>query len=143
MGLAYDVNKIFNISNVKQELKSRITSTTKWKSEVLEEPEKPSKAHVIEQIEKDAKAPRRRMFRLPNSQVSWVTYLMDKYGTDFKAMARDKRNHYQETWKQIRAKIKQFMGVPEQYAEYLEKRGLLDSDNDVTETDFKMDSDSD
>lgn len=45
-------------------------------------------------------------------------------------MARDKKNYYQETWKQLRAKIKTFMGVPEQYAEYLAARGLLDKEED-------------
>lgn len=35
-------------------------------------------------------------------------------------MSRDKKNHYQLTWKQIRAKIKMFQGIPKQYSEYLE-----------------------
>lgn len=34
-------------------------------------------------------------------------------------MTRDKKNYYQETWKQLRAQIKQFKGIPEQYNEYL------------------------
>lgn len=45
-------------------------------------------------------------------------------------MERDKKNYYQETWKQIRAKIKTFIGIPKQYAEYLESRGLLDKEID-------------
>lgn len=48
-------------------------------------------------------------------------------------MERDKKNYYQETWKQIRAKIKTFMGIPQQYAEYLESRGLLDKEIDEEE----------
>lgn len=35
-------------------------------------------------------------------------------------MSRDKKNHYQLTWKQIRAKIKMFKGIPEQYNEYIQ-----------------------
>lgn len=35
-------------------------------------------------------------------------------------MARDKKNHYQLTWKQIRAKIKIFEGISEQYKEYIQ-----------------------
>ena len=34
-------------------------------------------------------------------------------------MARDTKNYYQDTWKQIRAKIQRFKSVPEQYGEYL------------------------
>lgn len=35
-------------------------------------------------------------------------------------MSRDKKNHYQLTWKQIRAKIKMFKGIPEQYSAYVQ-----------------------
>lgn len=39
-------------------------------------------------------------------------------------MARDKKNHYQLTWKQIRAKIKMFKGIPEQYSEYIQNDSI-------------------
>lgn len=58
---------------------------------------------------------------------------MDKYGHDYKAMAKDKKNYYQETWKQLRAKVKTFMGIPKQYGAYLKDRGLLDKEFDETE----------
>jgi ubiquinone biosynthesis protein COQ9 len=38
------------------------------------------------------------------------------------AMARDPKNYYQETWKQIRNKIKKFKNIPEQYSKYLESQ---------------------
>ena len=38
------------------------------------------------------------------------------------AMAKDPKNYYQETWKQIRNKIKKFKNVPEQYGKYLESK---------------------
>lgn len=71
--------------------------------------------------------------RLPKGQVEFITYLLDKYGYDFKAMERDKKNFYQETWKQLRQKIKTFMGIPKQYAEYLASKGLLDKEIDEEE----------
>ena len=37
----------------------------------------------------------------------------------FQAMARDHRNYYQDTPKQIRRKILTFKGIPEQYNAYL------------------------
>jgi ubiquinone biosynthesis protein COQ9 len=43
------------------------------------------------------------------------------------AMARDPKNYYQETWKQIRNKIKKFKNIPEQYDKYLESRKDKDS----------------
>lgn len=65
--------------------------------------------------------------------MDFITYLLDKYGHDYKAMERDKKNYYQETWKQLRAKIKTFMGIPKQYGEYLKARGLLDKEEDDEE----------
>lgn len=48
-------------------------------------------------------------------------------------MERDKKNYYQETWKQLRAKIKTFMGIPKQYGEYLKSKGLLDKEENEEE----------
>lgn len=40
-------------------------------------------------------------------------------------MMRDRKNHYQLTWRQIKAKIERFKSVPEQYAEYLVQKGEI------------------
>jgi ubiquinone biosynthesis protein COQ9 len=37
-------------------------------------------------------------------------------------MARDPKNYYQETWRQIQNKIKKFKKIPEQYGMYLESQ---------------------
>lgn len=132
MGLAFDPNSNIKGSNVKNDFKAKFASTTDWYVEKSKTPWISEKKYVAELLEKQANAPRIRAFQLPSSQVEWITYLMDKYGTDYKAMVRDKRNHYQETWKQIRAKIRVFMGVPEHYAKYLEDRGLLDEEDKMS-----------
>lgn len=131
MGLAYDVNKIFKIPNIKERLKKQFSnakSTSKWKEETLEEPIKPTKHYVIEELEKEAKAPRKRKFSLPKGQIEWLTYMLDKYDFNYKAMVRDKRNYNQYTWKQIRAKVKVFMGVPEQFIPWWESKGKDDKE---------------
>lgn len=60
--------------------------------------------------------------------MKYATYLLDKYGLNYKAMVKDEKNHDQETWKQFRAKIRKFMSIPEQFNVYLKKRNL-DPDN--------------
>ena len=42
------------------------------------------------------------------------------YVFSMQAMSKDKKNYYQLTWKQIRAKIKMFKGIPEQYNKFIE-----------------------
>ncbi|XP_041980188.1 nucleolar protein 16 [Aricia agestis] len=135
MGLANDPNKAIKIPSFKQE-KLQIAKKIVKGDDTDSEPEepvprrKPPKIAVAKELEKEAKAPRERRFMLPKGQVEFITYLLDKYGHDYKAMARDKKNYYQETWKQLRAKVKTFMGIPKQYGEYLESRGLLDKEDD-------------
>ncbi|XP_026748951.1 nucleolar protein 16 [Galleria mellonella] len=137
MGLTTDPNKTIKIPNFKQEQVKKAKTIMKDDEIDMDEEEVkvriPRKVHVVEELEKESKAPRERKFMLPKGQVEFITYLLDKYGHDYKAMERDKKNYYQETWKQLRAKIKTFMGIPKQYGEYLKARGLLDKEEDEDE----------
>ncbi|KAF5287304.1 hypothetical protein FQR65_LT02177 [Abscondita terminalis] len=108
MGLSYDPN-----------LTIKTGADDCWKQETTKMLEKPSKGHVAEHLEKEATAKRVRNFRLPDGQVRYLIYLLKKYGTDYKAMVKDKKNYNQETWRQIKAKIEKFKKIPEQYAQYL------------------------
>ncbi|KAJ0183196.1 hypothetical protein K1T71_001172 [Dendrolimus kikuchii] len=137
MGLAHDPNKIIKIPNFKQDqlkVVKKIVNVSESEEEEEEEVQQiVPKKEVIEKLEKEARLPRERRFMLPKNQVEFITYLLDKYGHDYKAMTRDKKNYYQETWKQLRAKIKTFMGIPKQYGQYLKERGLLDKELDEEE----------
>ncbi|XP_076231950.1 nucleolar protein 16 [Calliopsis andreniformis] len=129
MGLAYNPNEILKIPNAKKEViqdakRKVIDSENMSESEEEEVIKEPTKGHIAKKLLAEAKTPRQRLLRLPNNQVHFLTYLMDKYGEDYKAMARDKKNYNQLTWKQIRAKIKMFKGIPEQYNEYLQSKNV-------------------
>ncbi|XP_031838340.1 nucleolar protein 16 [Nomia melanderi] len=126
MGLAYDANEAIKIPNSKKEIiedaKSKVVDPEDMSDQGEDVEMEPTKGHVAKELEAEAKAPRQKMLRLPNSQIYFLTYLMDKYGEDYKAMVRDKKNYDQLTWKQIRAKIKMFKRIPEQYNEYLQSK---------------------
>ncbi|XP_068633892.1 nucleolar protein 16 [Battus philenor] len=138
MGLANDPNKVIKIPNFKQQ-KLKEAKVIVGKGEIDNSDEEeivtqvPIKKEVVEKLEKDARAPRERRFMLPKGQVEFITYLMDKYGHDYKAMEKDRKNYYQETWKQLRAKIKTFMSIPKQYSEYLSAKGQLNTEDDEEE----------
>ncbi|XP_014616465.1 PREDICTED: nucleolar protein 16 [Polistes canadensis] len=129
MGLVYDPNETLQIPNVKQELLKEVKEKLMENSMEIDSEEEeidvitiPPKINVAQALKEEACGTRRRLFQLPHSQVQFITYLLDKYGEDYEAMARDKKNHYQLTWRQIRAKIKTFKGIPEQYNKYLSKK---------------------
>lgn len=135
MGLSVDPNKSIKIDTRKKiEVKPKTkTTNSDWFVEEADPIEEVnlSKKVVAEKLLQDAKAPRIKGLRLPGSVVEWVTYLMDTYGSDYKAMARDKKNRDQETWKQLRRTIKLFKSIEEQYSQYLKQRGIekpIDSD---------------
>ncbi|XP_072394596.1 nucleolar protein 16 [Diabrotica undecimpunctata] len=119
MGLSYDPNKTIKIPKTKKQIKSVLSTEDNSTMEDVEEALPAPKSHVVETLEEDAKAPRERKFRLPKNQVEWLSYLLEKYGNDYKAMEKDKKNYNQETWKQLRRKIKRFMSIPEQFNEFL------------------------
>jgi hypothetical protein len=136
MGLVYDVNKGFGLPNHKSDrvkfLKNGfIEEDQDEQSEGEEETEhKFPKSHVIEKLEKDSKELRESKFRLPKGQVKFVSYLIDKYGLNYKLMAKDSKNYDQETWRQLRAKCRKFMSISEQFSQYLIERDLVDTEID-------------
>lgn len=116
-----------------------------------EMPIKRSKGFVMEQMEADANALRESKFRfvlikphstdlqsnikflidgslwmnrLPKGVVAHLSYMMDKYKLNYKAMVMDKKNYDQWTWKQFRAKCRRLMTIPEHFNVYLESRQL-------------------
>ncbi|CAH1991793.1 unnamed protein product [Acanthoscelides obtectus] len=123
MGLSCDPNKTIQVPKT---LKASLMSNqNEWKEEEIPQPESSrSKSRVAQMLEEDAKAPRVRKIRLPNSQIEWLSYLILKYGNDYKAMAKDSKNYYQETWKQIRQKVRRFRSIPEQYYMFLRKNDI-------------------
>lgn len=141
MGLVFDINKSIGLPNHKAQRVARfnkklvngfveedLSGTESEQSEVTpaKSNHKFPKQHVAEGMEKDSKELRESKFRLPKGQVALISYLIDKYGLNYKKMAKDHKNYDQETWRQLRAKCRKFMGIPEQFAKYLEERDLVD-----------------
>merc|ERR1712083_536790 len=85
------------------------------------------KPGVLKQIESEANVEAKQTFRFTPTQVQFITYMMDRHGEDYSAMARDPKNHYQETANKIKGMIKKFINIPEQYAVYCKEKGLITS----------------
>ena len=82
MGLVYDSNKSLKIPSAKELLQPMEHDVESASQD--DKIGQPTKSYVAKELEEDAKAPRVKNFRLPNNQVTWLTYLIDKYGEDYK-----------------------------------------------------------
>ena len=58
-------------------------------------------------------------------QVQLISHMMDKHGEDWAAMARDPKNHYQETAAKLRGMVRKFISIPEQYVVFCKERGII------------------
>ncbi|KAG4076116.1 hypothetical protein HA402_011462 [Bradysia odoriphaga] len=128
MGISRDPNELLAVPSAKQKRLRMIKLANGFVEEELDEDPARPKTKLVEQLEKDANEYRESQFRLPKGVVKYASYLLDKYGLNYKAMVKDEKNHDQETWKQFRAKIRKFMSIPEQFNVYL-KRKNLDPEN--------------
>lgn len=124
MGIAFDANKVIKQKSKKQDLIEKVTGTVEDQSSGSA-----PASQVVEKLEAqvaEAEANKKSNFRFTKEQVKWITYCLDKHGDDFKAMAKDPKNIWQETPKQIKQKVLKFIQIPEQFAVYAKLRGLLD-----------------
>lgn len=141
MGLIYDVNKSLPVPSYKSERlkKKKVDNGFVEEDQSASEGEatKYLKQGVVDELEKAAKALRESRFRLPKGVVKFVAYLIDKYGLDYKNMAKDPKNYDQETWRQLRAKCRKFMSIPDHFSKFLEERDLVDCDIDPEDPKWK------
>ncbi|KAM4819597.1 nucleolar protein 16 [Thomomys bottae] len=63
------------------------------------------KPYVLNDLEAEASLPEKKGNTLSRDLIDYVRYMVENHGEDYKAMARDEKNYYQDTPKQIRNKI--------------------------------------
>merc|ERR1712203_357941 len=103
------------------------------------------KSEVIAKLEDEAKFEAKQTFRFTPTQVQLISFMMDKHGEDWSAMARDPKNHYQETAAKLRGMVTKFISIPEHYAVYCRERGLIQASEkpEGRDADEEEDMDSD
>lgn len=88
MGLAYNANEVVQIPNTKREMledaKKVIGTDSSSDHEDEDMDVSLEKNYVAEALEAEAKAPRERLLKLPKGQAQFLTYLIKKYGEDYK-----------------------------------------------------------
>merc|ERR1712241_1338149 len=143
MGIVLNASDVMPVSGTKKKL---VNNMKKLKNVAVEEETEAAansaimKPEVIAKLSEEANVPVKQNFRFTTSQVQLITHMMDNHGTDYKAMARDPRNHFQETPAKLKGMILKFISIPEHYAPYCKERGLLQTENsDGREDDLDSD----
>merc|ERR1711913_72510 len=143
MGIVLNASDVMPVSGTKQKL---VNKMKKLKNVSVEEETETAaestitKPEVLAKLSEEANVPAKQNFRFTTSQVQLITHMMDKHGTDCKAMARDPRNHYQETPAKLKGMIRKFISIPEHYAPYCRDRGLLQTEKSDEREEY-LDSD--
>ncbi|VDK19034.1 unnamed protein product [Anisakis simplex] len=137
MGLVYDANKAIpirqQISNTADdEVEEMDVEEVNARGSIKEQKEKlhskksssdpnvdrAKAARVIRALEREVKREEKqikkgRTYRLLEKDIEFCVYMIQKHGEDYEKMARDAKNLYQDTPKQIQRKIRIFKQSPE------------------------------
>ncbi|ELW72412.1 Nucleolar protein 16 [Tupaia chinensis] len=84
-------------------------SVRKVKAMEVDVPERPKelvrKPYVLNELEAEASLPEKKGNTLSRDLIDYVGYMVENHGEDYKAMAWNEKNYYQDTPKQIWNKI--------------------------------------
>ncbi|CAG2164234.1 unnamed protein product [Oppiella nova] len=119
MGLSLDPNKTL----------SKVMSKSDVKSDQRKKDKTDTKSKVISELEDMANKPQPKNFRFGPKNIKFCIYMIEKYGDNYEAMARDPTNYYQESVGQIRSKINKFRSIPSNWNSYMKAKQLIDSSN--------------
>ncbi|XP_042858810.1 nucleolar protein 16-like [Penaeus japonicus] len=97
IGLEYKLNKIMPPNEMETDVQ---------KKDLLNADKQEVVVKSLESQVQNRVAKTKMPARLTNSQRNYVRYMMQRHGTNYYAMSKDPKNYYQDTPKQLEAKIK-------------------------------------
>jgi len=167
MGVAFDANNVVPKISSKQKMVKEMKKKKGLEVDENEVDGVKRKTEVVAKLENEAKFEAKQTFRFTATQVQLITYMMDKHGEDWSAMARDPKNHYQETAAKLRgmawttvfylldpvcksidskhfrpsrsSSVTKFISIPEHYAVYARERGLIEASEKPDENEEQAD----
>ncbi|NXX76374.1 NOP16 protein, partial [Urocolius indicus] len=78
------------------------------------------KPYVVNEMEYEASLPEKKSNTLSRDLIDYVRYMIQNHGENYKEMARDEKNYYQDTPKQIKRKINVYKNFyPEEYKDFV------------------------
>ncbi|KFR05073.1 Nucleolar protein 16, partial [Nipponia nippon] len=78
------------------------------------------KPYVVNEMEYEASLPEKKSNTLSRDLIDYVRYMIQNHGENYKQMALDEKNYYQDTPKQIKRKINVYKNFyPEEYKDFI------------------------
>lgn len=74
-------------------------------------PKKQVISEFVQELERKANKPQKKNFKFGKVMCAELEYYINKYEDDYEAMARDKKNIYQDSPGQLRYKIKKYIKI--------------------------------
>ncbi|XP_061473517.1 nucleolar protein 16 [Rhineura floridana] len=114
MGLAVDPNKAIPIPKTIQQMMKMEVDGQQAKVKTVRKP------YVLNELESEASLPEKKSETLSRDLIDYVQHMIRNHGENYKAMARDEKNYYQDTPKQIKRKINVYKRFyPEEYLAFV------------------------
>ncbi|XP_029942481.1 nucleolar protein 16 [Salarias fasciatus] len=83
-----------------------------------------TKPYILHQLQEEASRPEKDTKTLSSDLLEFVQHMIRQHGDDIKAMARDEKNYYQDTPKQILRKIREYRRChPDHYQDFMRSLG--------------------
>ncbi|KAJ6667740.1 hypothetical protein lerEdw1_016061 [Lerista edwardsae] len=114
MGLALDPNKAVPIPKTSQQVMKMEVDEQEGNRKIVRKP------YVLNELEYEANLPEKKTESLSRDHIDYVQHMIQNHGENYKAMARDEKNYYQDTPKQIKRKINMYKRIcPEEYEAFV------------------------
>nr|XP_034973794.1 nucleolar protein 16-like [Zootoca vivipara] len=114
MGLAVDQNKAIPIPKTMQQMLKMEVDGQEANVKTVRQP------YVLNELESEASLPEKKSESLSQDLIDYVQHMIQSHGENYKAMARDEKNYYQDTPKQIKRKINVYKHFyPEEYQTFV------------------------
>ncbi|XP_013859524.1 nucleolar protein 16 [Austrofundulus limnaeus] len=108
MGLSFDPNRTMPVK------KKTLPGHRKEPKHITTKP------YVLKKLQEEASLPEKDCKTLSSDLIQYVQHMVREHKDDYKAMARDEKNYYQDTPKQIRRKINEYQRChPQHYQAFM------------------------
>jgi hypothetical protein len=124
IGLSSDPNQTLHIPKAKTTMKPKliqmqIDNDEQQQDEITTKKEPSTKMQLLEEA---AKQTTKVQHNLNENDVLYCIYFIEKYKDDYVKMAKDYKNYYQDTPKQLKRRIEKFKQMSNHYKKYLQDK---------------------